>query len=65
MTIIYQTRTIGGKVYPKARRKGENVAYAFESHREGSKVVSTYIGIREVPESAEVQERDSKKGKTK
>ena len=57
MTIIYQIRTIGGKVYHKARRKGANVANAFESHRSGKKVVNVYIGVRVVPKGAEIEEK--------
>lgn len=58
MTLVFYTKTIGGRVYPKARREGENVAYANDVYRKDGKVVSKYVGILQVPKGVKVEEKE-------
>lgn len=57
MTHVFYTKLIGGKLYPRARRDGEDVAYVNDIHREGGRVVSVYVGIRRVPRRSTVEVR--------
>lgn len=57
MTWVYYTKSISGKIYPKARREGENVAYVNDIYRSGGRVVSEYVGIKAVPKGVAIEER--------
>ena len=50
MAHVYYTKTLNGRIYPKARQNGENVSYLNEVKRENGRVKSKYLGIFKVPE---------------
>jgi hypothetical protein len=54
VTRVYYIKWIKGRVYPKSRRKGHNVAYVNDVHRDGAKVINTYSGIVEVPQGVDI-----------
>lgn len=61
MTLVYYIKKIGTKdgikVYPKARRTGENVAFVNDVMRVGTKVITKYMGIQAVPDGVQVIEQ--------
>jgi hypothetical protein len=63
VTRVYYTKTIGGRLYPKARREGKNVAYCNDVHREGRSIINEYIGILEVPKGKKVSHADRSKSR--
>ena len=48
---------IDGRLYPKARREGKNVAYVNDIYRSDGRVVSEYVGIKAVPKGMAIEER--------
>lgn len=55
MTHVYYAKIVRGKLYPKARREGKDVAYCNDVRREDGKVVNEYIGIVQVPKGKRVK----------
>lgn len=57
MTLIYYTKTINGKLYPKAARADRSWAYCADTQRVDGKVVSKYVGIRQAPKASDIEEK--------
>ena len=61
MTLTYYVKRVNGMLYPKERRTNPKAAYCVDVSRVNGKVVSKYLGVREVPEGTKVEERTPKK----
>lgn len=57
MSLVYYTKIINGRLYPKKAREGGRFAFVNEVKREGERVKTKYLGIKEVPKGAEVEAR--------
>ena len=59
MTLVYYTQVKNGKTYPK--QKGEKkLVFVNDVYRKDGRVHTKYVGIREAPEDAEIEERIGK-----
>ena len=58
MALVYYRKVINGRLYPKAAREGQNVAYANEVNRVNGKVKAKYVGILPVPKGEVVETRE-------
>ncbi len=61
--IVYYTKQIKGRLYPKAARFG-SYAFAQEVSRVRGKVVTRYVGIVKVPKDAAVVENGGEADET-
>ena len=64
MTLVYYTQVKNGKTYPK-QRGGKRLVFVNDVYRKGGRVFTKYLGIREAPEDAEIEEHSPKGSKKK